>query len=355
MQAIKQLLKEQLSHVESDDVGITTGFDVLDSKIGKFRKQELNVVASRVGFGKTSFILNSVLENIKNNNNVLYFSLDLTNIQLLKKIISMTTKIPLSNLQNATDFLLKEIDKLDSSIDNLFIDDSKYLSIDYIIKTSKKMLRDNNIKMIVIDYYQLIENHDNLNIARELKKLAIELDLPIVLLSQLDKEIETRTNKTPYIRDIQNSDIEVEANTIIFIYIPNFYEEEQELIKEANARLKNEESNNCYIEVQEVSANIIIAKNIYGHSTLDFLFQRKIGKYIYFNRSNSIIIPNKKEIRLEIGKILDKCKATFRYSVGLSSEILEDISILEVDEPNINNIPKDIPFYTTLKTRTEIA
>ncbi|WP_347400467.1 DnaB-like helicase C-terminal domain-containing protein [Sulfurimonas hydrogeniphila] len=337
-------MKKELSVINSEDTGITTGFNELDNRINKFRNKELNVIAARVGFGKTSFILSSVLENIQQNNNVLYFSLDLTKIQLLKKIISMTTNIPLNNLKNATDFLIKEIEKFGASINNLYIDDSKYITFDYIKKISKKMVEKNNIKMIVIDYFQLIENHNNSNLAREFKKLAIELDLPIILLSQLDKSIENRINKRPYIRDIQNNYIEMEANTIIMIYIPQFYEEDIALTKEENALLQGKEPNNCYIQKREPDVTISIIKNIYGTSTLNFVFQFETGKFFSFEFDDKIMIHDK-----EIMSLLQKMNATFCYSSGLSKEIIKDISILYVDKKDIENIPEDVFSLVNLK------
>jgi replicative DNA helicase len=270
MKDINQYLKKQKDIInlsEENILGLTTGLKQLDKNTLGYKNKELTLIASRVGYGKTSLALKSVLANLEKDNGVLYFSLDLSAEMLLTRIISMKTRIPFSKLQKG----LIDIEKIDIfnsvvediSSQKLFIDDTKYCDIEYIKTKSNEMInkKDNNIKMIVVDYFDLIENNEHINIARELKKLAIKLDLPIVVLSQLCNKIEKRINQKPILSDIKDSSFEIEANTILFIYVDDFVKEHQEREKEIKAFMKGKEYKSTFVFKPVVEVQIIIEKN----------------------------------------------------------------------------------------------
>ncbi len=252
------------------NIGLSTGLDNLNNITLGFKKQELNIIGARVGFGKTSLALKSVVANLEDNNGVLYFSLDLTKKQLKTKIISMESKLPLKDLQKGIVSDKEKLDNATRTIENkkLFIDDTKYPTLEYIINKSRDTM-DNNIKLIVVDYIQLIKN-DNQNIARELKKLAIELNLTIVALTQLNKNIDDRANTMPRLNDIEDKHIEIEANLIILIYIDDFYKEYREEEKVMGAHMRGENYKSSFLDRLVVEVNIAIVKNT-NHSLLSRL------------------------------------------------------------------------------------
>jgi len=215
-----------------------TGLKNIDLLISGFKNQELSVIASRVGHGKTSLAISSVIQSIKDNMSVLYFSFDLTKEQI-------TTRID---------------DNTDTS--KLIIDDTKYPTFEYIKNQITELLsgKSKNIKLVVIDYLQLIENDTNINIPRELKKLAILFDVAIVLLSQLSVDIEYRVDKFPYLKDLEDKNIEVDANLILLLWISELNQEEDERIKEIESYRKGENYKSPYIEKVKKEAIIFIAK-----------------------------------------------------------------------------------------------
>ncbi len=259
---------------------LTTGFQNIDNQMSSYRQNELSVIASRIGHGKTSFILSSIIQNTIDGHGVIYFTLDLTKKQLVQKLISIKTSTNLSDItENMID---SEIIQIDNDKD-IFIDDSKYITIDYIIDKSTKLISmNNNIKMIVVDYLQLIENTDCKNIVRELKKLAIELNLSIVLLSQLNKKIEERYCRIPKLSDFDNDHIENEADSIFFIYVDDFYKEERE-----EQSVQNNKSEGCiyyssYLNKPIVDVKIICAKlkNSILPDAIKLELHKNISKFI---------------------------------------------------------------------------
>ena len=330
--------------------GLITGYEDVDTIIGKFKPKELSVIAARVGYGKTSFILGSVLANLKENNNILYFSLDLVEIELYKRMVSLIDFIPFSEIKNAQEFLSKALEKYKDIFNNLYIDDTKYPTLEYIQQTSKAMAVANNIKIIVIDHYQLIEKSKDVNTIRLLKKLAIELNIPIVVLSQLNRQIDARADRTPYLRDLEDKNIELDADTILLIDIPNFYYQEQEAIIAANERLKQINYESTYIKQRTVPANIIVAKNKYTSTTMKFDFFHEAGRFFhhpFLLHYNSTL--EDKSFDGFIGEIVDREDTYFHYSTGISKDIAEDISTLFVDVEDLETIPEDIYALKNLK------
>ena len=269
-----------------------TELNNIDSLIYGFKNQELNVIASRVGHGKTSLAISSVIQSIKDNKSVLYFSLDLTKEQI-------TTRIN---------------DDIDTS--KLIIDDTKYPTFEYIKNQITELLsnKSRNIKLVVIDYLQLIENDTNINISRELKKLAILFNVSIVLLSQLSVNIEHRINKFPYLKDLEDKNIEIDANLILLLWISEFHQEEDEKIKESESHRKGENYKSPYIEKAKKEAIIFIAKQINGKAN--------IHRRVIFN-TDTLAFEDKPNIDIddtnwneELDEIFDKVSNMEKDTIG---------------------------------------
>ena len=364
MKRMKQYIKtmrEITSSNINNNIGLTTAFKELDFKMSGFKKQELCAIASKSGYGKTALVLSSVIENIQNDNGVLYFSLDLQEKQLLTRIIAMESKIRLPELKrgmltdNQEELVNSTIDKYTNT--KLFIDDTKYPTLKYIknkIK-SKAKNKKNNLQMIVIDNIDLIDNSHNINIAKALKKLAIKFNLPIVVLTPLSNKIENRLDQQPRLSDIKNKSLKIEADLILFIYINDYAQKQIEYNKELKSKLKGENPSykSTYKDKNIVSSDIIIAKQ--KHGSRDIKVELELTTDIaLFNIPQMIDIPYSNEESPRVSKIFDNIinfKDGYTYKDGLSfkTDDYVNIEILDAYKLKLSKIPNEIYNLKNLK------
>ena len=219
--------------------GISSGFFDLDSFTQGFQKSDLIIIAGRPSMGKTALSLNIASNIIKDSNlPVLFFSLEMSKEQLTYRLLTNETDI--TSLRLKTGNLYKEDwIKLNSTIKKLsglpfFIDDTPSPSIPDIKSKIKKILfEQNQIGLIIIDYLQLMQNSkfktDNRTqelsqITRSLKNLAREFNVPIIALSQLSRNVESRVNKRPILSDLRESgSIEQDADLVLMLYRESYY------------------------------------------------------------------------------------------------------------------------------------
>jgi len=226
-----------------DVVGLKTGLNDFDRKIGGLHKSDLIIVAGRPSMGKTAFATN-IASNICNNKkstkktNVLFFSLEMSSEQLATRILSEISKISSEGIRTGN-LSKNEFEKLIKSSENLkdlslFIDDSPALTISSIRTRSRRLKRKQGLDLIIIDYLQLLSGESrNLNdnrvkeisdITRGLKAIAKELNIPIVALSQLSRKVEDREEKRPQLADLRESgSIEQDADLVVFLYREEYY------------------------------------------------------------------------------------------------------------------------------------
>ena len=214
--------------------GLKSGFYALDSLTQGFQNSDLIIIAGRPSIGKTAFSLSLSLNIIKYSKlPVIIFSLEMSKEQIMYRILSMETNISQLRLRSGrlykADWIkLNKIIKLISKLP-LFINDNSDLTVQEIRITVKTILSQyNRIGLIVIDYLQLMQNNPlrNVNrvqelsqITRSLKNIAREFNLPIILLSQLSRNMETRTNKKPILSDLRESgSIEQDADLVLMLY-----------------------------------------------------------------------------------------------------------------------------------------
>nr|YP_009326633.1 putative replicative DNA helicase [Membranoptera platyphylla]AMJ16890.1 putative replicative DNA helicase [Membranoptera platyphylla] len=199
---------------------LKSGFLELDKLILGLPKGDLIIIAGRPSMGKTSLAINIAYNILQSKQDGIYiFSLEMSNKQILNKFISIASNIPLKYII-INSLNLRQWNNLIKTCYNLinkqiYLDDSPNISIDYIEYTSKLIKKNNNnINLIIIDYLQLIQANisNKINrtqelsyITRKLKLLAQYLHLPIIVLSQLNRNIETRTNKQPILSDLKES------------------------------------------------------------------------------------------------------------------------------------------------------
>nr|YP_009500401.1 replication helicase subunit [Gracilariopsis heteroclada]AXE43563.1 replication helicase subunit [Gracilariopsis heteroclada] len=199
---------------------ILSGFRQIDDLIKGLQNGDLIVIAGRPSIGKTSFVIN-IAYNIVNTTKLglCFFSLEMSKIQIVYKFIAIASKTSLQSF-SLNQLTLDQQSNFKSICNalmnsNIYINDSPNMSIDYIEYTSKLLFKEtNNIQLIIIDYLQLIQVESFINnvraqelayITRKLKLLAQYLYIPIIVLSQLNRSIETRLNKNPLLSDLRES------------------------------------------------------------------------------------------------------------------------------------------------------
>jgi len=224
--------------------GIPSGFDKLDKLTSGWQPSDLIIVAARPGMGKTALTL-SMARNMAVNSNipVAFFSLEMSSVQLITRLISSETGLSSEKLR--TGKLEKhEWEQLNVKVKSLekaplFIDDTPSLSIFDLRAKARRLASQHGIKMIMIDYLQLMtaggsqkggnREQEISTISRNLKALAKELGVPVIALSQLSRAVETRGgSKRPILSDLRESGaIEQDADIVSFIYRPEYYKIEE--------------------------------------------------------------------------------------------------------------------------------
>ena len=219
--------------------GLQTGFDEIDRMTSGWQNSDLVIIAARPAMGKTAFVLSMAMRMaVRFNIPVAVFSLEMSNLQLVNRLISNICEIEGSKIKSGTLSRL-EWEQLHSRIRTLytaplFIDDTPSLSVFELRTKARRLVREQGVKMIVIDYLQLMNasgmkfgsrEQEVSTISRSLKQLAKELDIPIIALSQLNRSVENRTDgKVPQLSDLRESGaIEQDADMVCFIHRPEYY------------------------------------------------------------------------------------------------------------------------------------
>lgn len=241
MQAKKKI--EEISNKEGLS-GIPTGFDKLDKLTSGWQPSDLIIVAARPGMGKTAFNL-SMARNMAVNSNipVAFFSLEMSSVQLITRLISSETGLSSEKLRTGklADHEWKQLNVKVKNLEKapLYIDDTPSLSIFDLRAKARRLASQFGIRLIIIDYLQLMtaggtskngnREQEISMISRNLKALAKELDVPVIALSQLSRAVETRGgSKRPLLSDLRESGaIEQDADIVSFIYRPEYYKIEE--------------------------------------------------------------------------------------------------------------------------------
>ena len=247
---IRQVALETLESIQNAAktvgavTGISTGFYDLDARTAGLQKSDLILIAARPSMGKTAFVLN-IAETvaIKNNVSTAIFSLEMSRVQLAKRLISMNSKVDSQHIRvgNLAD---EEWGKLTESTillgeSSLVIDDTPGISIAQLRSKCRKLKLENNLGLVIIDYLQLMSGSGSRknesrqqeisDISRSLKALAREIDCPVIALSQLSRAVESREDKRPMLSDLRESGaIEQDADVVMFIYRDEYYHKDSE-------------------------------------------------------------------------------------------------------------------------------
>lgn len=236
---INAVIKEALREIEEagkrEDalVGTPSGFTRLDRLTSGWQKSDLVIIAARPSMGKTAFALTMARNMaIEHNRGVAIFSLEMSSIQLVNRLIIAETDIPGDKIKNGR-LNEEEWKQLDTRIKKLvqapvFIDDTPAISIFELRAKCRRLMAQHKLDIVLVDYLQLMSGPDNSGsreqevstISRSLKSIAKELNVPIIALSQLNRSVEMRGgNKRPQLSDLRESGaIEQDADMVVFIH-----------------------------------------------------------------------------------------------------------------------------------------
>ncbi|MBF8247023.1 MAG: replicative DNA helicase [Rickettsia sp.] len=298
----KNIKKIGLSKASDQHIsGVSTGFASLDKILFGFHNSDLVIIAGRPGMGKTSLAMNFALnlanlfsqqkkETNSKENILVFFSLEMSSEQLSMKLLSMVSRINSDNLRNGSigesqySDLIKHSQKLKEM--PFFIDDTAYLSINALKIKIRKLQRKYNLKILFIDYLQLMQSSKSYNsrvlevsdITQGLKNIAKELDIPIVVLSQLSRSVEQRQDKRPMLYDLRDSGaIEQDADIVMFIYREQYYLNHQE-----PDRNDHEQHHKWAVQMSQKNdiAEVIIAKHRNGSvGKIDLHYNPEFSKF----------------------------------------------------------------------------
>ncbi|KAF1302633.1 MULTISPECIES: replicative DNA helicase [Enterococcus] len=278
-QAIENI--DQLAQNNEEITGLPTGYPALDKMTAGLQEEELIILAARPAVGKTAFALN-IAQNIgtKTDRSVAIFSLEMGAESLVRRMLCAEGSIEASHLR--TGQLTEEewrnliIAMGSLSKANIYIDDTPGIKISEIRARCRRLAQEKkNLGLILIDYLQLIEGTGRENrqqevseISRQLKKLAKELKVPVIALSQLSRGVEQRQDKRPVLSDIRESgSIEQDADIVAFLYREDYYQ------RDGEEDAPEEAHNDNIVEV-------IIEKNRSGaRGTVELLFIKEYNKF----------------------------------------------------------------------------
>ncbi len=242
-------------HRDGNLAGISTGFIDLDKKMGGLHSSDLIILAGRPSMGKTSLATNiayNIAKSFKKNDNadgtsetvnggiVGFYSLEMSAEQLAARILSETAEIPSEQIRRGdmTESEFRRFVEAAKSIESspLFIDDTPALTIAQLASRARRLKRTHGLDALVIDYLQLVRagsSRDNRvneisEITQGLKAIAKELNIPVIALSQLSRQVENRDDKRPQLADLRESgSIEQDADVVLFVYREEYYKERE--------------------------------------------------------------------------------------------------------------------------------
>jgi len=241
--SMDRAVREAIEHIEAihskniSSFSVPSGFLGLDEILGGFQKSDLIIVAARPSMGKTAFALSTARNAaVDDNVPIAIFSLEMATIQLVTRLICAEARINAHSVRTGK-FKAEDGPRISRTAHKLsqspiYIDDTPGQTVLEIRAKARRLKAEKNIGLIIIDYLQLMSSSSRMdnrereisNISRSLKSLAKELNVPVIALSQLNRAVETRTDKRPQLSDLRESgSIEQDADVVIFLTRPEYY------------------------------------------------------------------------------------------------------------------------------------
>ena len=283
--------------------GVPTGFRDLDRKMSGLHNSDLIILAGRPGMGKTAFATclafntaRSFMNDVKERRGVAFFSLEMSSSQLAGRILSMETQISSEKLRSGkiNDDEWRRIATFAGDLEKvpLYVDDTPGLNVTQIHNRCRRM---KGLGLIVIDYLQLIDMSDSAykgdmvrgltETTRRLKIMAKDLNVPVLVLSQLNRAVEQRDDKKPLLSDLRDSgSIEQDADIVMFVFREHYYiknsapvQKQNETEDRYNERLRKWEKDLVDLEKK---ATLIIAKQRHGSlGDIDLSFEGQFTRF----------------------------------------------------------------------------
>jgi replicative DNA helicase len=238
---------ERRHEMRGEVVGVPTGYEDLDRLLGGLHRSDLDILAARTSIGKTALAINIAYNAaIKHKRNVGIFSLEMSSEQLAQRFVALESGIEQQKLRTGRfdDYtwepLINAVGKLaELGEHGIRIDDTAGISLLQVRSRARRWVAEYGIELIIIDYLQLVTTGDNRKyenrqqevsaISRGLKSLARELNVPVLALAQLSRQLESRQSKVPQLSDLRESgSIENDADVVMFIYRDEVYNPETE-------------------------------------------------------------------------------------------------------------------------------
>jgi replicative DNA helicase len=336
-QAIEEI--EKASRNSDGISGVPTGFHSLDKLTSGWQKSDMIVIAARPAMGKTAFVLSMARNTaVDYNMGVAVFSLEMSSVQLVKRLIAGEARISAEKLRKG-DLKDHEFQQLHTRIAKLatapiYIDDTPGISVFDLRAKCRRLKMQYDIQLVIIDYLQLMtaggskgsgnREQEISTISRSIKEIAKELNIPIIALSQLSRSVETRGgDKRPVLSDLRESGaIEQDADIVSFIYRPEYY------------GLLQDDEGNSNAGVGE----IIVAKHRNG--ALDKVRLRFVGEYARFenidNYSEDENVPTQSNLNANMG---------FEDEIPQSYTIKSKMNNFDDNETDFNkSMDEDTPF-----------
>ncbi|GAB5387488.1 MAG: replicative DNA helicase [Alphaproteobacteria bacterium] len=318
---LRESLKEAIDHITAAInrttavSGTTTGFTDMDKKLGGLHPSDLLILAGRPSMGKTTFAVNLAFRMAREHLEtqgaegapVAVFSLEMSADQLAGRILSDAANIKSDDMRKGNlsqDDIPKFYEALKDLQDcKLFIDDTPGVSIGALRTKARRLKRQENIGLIVVDYLQLMSGsaatqgnrvQEISEITRGLKGIAKELGIPVLALSQLSRQVENREDKRPQLSDLRESgSIEQDADVVMFVYREQYYLERSEPMQKEGERDDDFAQRIAEWQVRcEAAFNrakVIIAKQRHGPiGDVDLMFD---GEYTRFDNLDDIHSP----------------------------------------------------------------
>ena len=284
-----EIVKSTLSHIEllfhrkQDVVGIGSGFKELDRMLSGFQGGQLIILAARPAMGKTAFSLNLAQHAcLRERKSVAYFSLEMSKESLMMRMLASEARVSMGDLRigRINDQIWPKLIQAASQLSDtrLYVDETPGLSPHEIRSRCRRLKAQHGLDMIVIDYLQLMSlktrtdsrEREVAEISKTLKEISKEMDIPVIALAQLNRGVESRTDKRPMLSDLRESgSIEQDADVIMMLYRDDYYEKE-------NSQYKGQ-------------AEVIIAKQRNGSTgTVRLAFKGQFGTFLNLAPSSMV-------------------------------------------------------------------